>query len=874
MTKKLLVPVTLLLLFALNGKTFSAEKIKGTTGGGWCTTESPGTSWEGALQRLIAHHNAASRGAAVTYTIPVIVHIVYFTTAQNISQAQVNSQITVLNNDYAGIGLNATTTPAPFKAIIANTGITFCLAKLDPNGNVLARPGMDTIKGSSRGFTNPGVIGWQKDYIDGTIKPATIWDPNYYLNIWVVPGIASSTPGQTILGYAVFPQFTGLDGLPETSTEFTDGFVCRSNYFGTVGSASGTYGRTSTHEIGHWLGLRHISGDAVCGDDFVDDTPSPKGGNAGGANGLNFGCPTYPFQVNGCGAGTSPNGEMFMDFMDYTNDNCMSMFSNGQGTRMITALTNGRFRQNVINSPTCDTVLPKPFANFKATQQASSLCIASQTYNFTDKSLFAPTSWSWTFNGGSPASSGSKNPTNIVFNTAGEHAVTLTVTNSKGSSTITKNITVSIIGSGTLPFTEGFEGAAFPPEGWNIVNRNGNASINWDSSRSVGGFGTSSSCMRFDNTTLDALHAKDDIVTPKINLTGISNAKLKFDVAYAPYHDSTQDIYDTLLVLLTTDCEATSTQIYSKGGNTLKTAPGQGTEFYPTASQWRTDSIVLPAAYQNKANVQVIFRNLGNFGHTIYVDNVNLNSPNAIATATASFTASDTTVCSGAGLTFTNTSTASTGSPDSVRWTIPGGVPSTSTSATTVTPVFSTPGTYVISLIAYKGGVASAAATKSIRVKAHPTVGVNSPTICSGQTASLTATGATTYTWTGGLAATATVTTPALTSMTTYTVTGTTSGCTGTAVATVTVNPNPTVGVNSPTICSGTTASLTATGATTYTWTGGLAATATVTTPTLTSTTTYTVTGTASGCTATAVATVTVTPLPNVAVNSSSICSG
>src|SRR5437868_6264872 len=86
-------------------------------------------------------------------------------------------------------------------------------------------------------YTIPGVLGWAKDYIDGTVKPATIWDPNYYLNIWVVPGIASSTPGQMILGYAVFPQFTGLQGLPETSTEFTDGFVCRSNYFGTVGSA-------------------------------------------------------------------------------------------------------------------------------------------------------------------------------------------------------------------------------------------------------------------------------------------------------------------------------------------------------------------------------------------------------------------------------------------------------------------------------------------------------------------------------------------------------------------------------------------------------------------------------------------------------------
>src|SRR3954464_13986716 len=147
MTKKLLVPVTLLLLFALIGKSFSKEKIKGTSAAGWCSTVSPDGNWESELQRLIAHHNAASKSSAVTYSIPVIVHIVYYTTAQNISQAQVNSQISVLNNDYAGTGLNASTAPAPFKAIIANTGITFCLAKLDPNGNVLARPGMDTIKG-------------------------------------------------------------------------------------------------------------------------------------------------------------------------------------------------------------------------------------------------------------------------------------------------------------------------------------------------------------------------------------------------------------------------------------------------------------------------------------------------------------------------------------------------------------------------------------------------------------------------------------------------------------------------------------------------------------------------------------------------------
>ena len=163
-------------------------------------------------------------------------------------------------------------------------------------------------------------------------------------------------------------------------------------------------------------------------------------------------------------------------------------------------------------------------------------------------------------------------------------------------------------------------------------------------------------------------------------------------------------------------------------------------------------------------------------------------------------------------------------------------------------------------------------AISTVTVTPLPTVTVNSPTICSGTTASLTANGATTYTWTGGLAGNP-ATTPVLSASTPYTVTGTASGCTGTAISNVTVTPLPTVTVNSPTICSGTTATLTANGATTYTWTGGLAGNP-ATTPILSASTPYTVTGTSSGCTGTAISNVTVTPLPTVTVNSPTICSG
>ncbi len=241
-------------------------------------------------------------------------------------------------------------------------------------------------------------------------------------------------------------------------------------------------------------------------------------------------------------------------------------------------------------------------------------------------------------------------------------------------------------------------------------------------------------------------------------------------------------------------------------------------------------------------------------------------------TPTASFTVSDTTVCNGSSLTFTSTSTASSGSLDSIRWTILGGIPSTGTT-TIITSVFNTTASYIITLKAYKSGNVSTV-TKSVRVKPIPSVSVTSPSICSGQTAQPVASGAATYNWTGGLTAVSNPTTPALTTTTTYTVTGTTNGCTKTAVSTVTVKPLPSVSVTSPSICSGQTAQLIASGAATYSWTGGLTAVSNPTTPILTGNTTYTVTGTTNGCTKTAVATVTVKPLPSVSVTSPSICSG
>jgi hypothetical protein len=163
-----------------------------------------------------------------------------------------------------------------------------------------------------------------------------------------------------------------------------------------------------------------------------------------------------------------------------------------------------------------------------------------------------------------------------------------------------------------------------------------------------------------------------------------------------------------------------------------------------------------------------------------------------------------------------------------------------------------------------------------VTVNQKPTVTVNSPTICAGGTANLAANGASAYTWTGGLPNGANITTPVLNNTTNYTVTGTdANGCSNTAISTVTVNALPNVTVNSPSICEGISASLTANGATSYTWTGGLSNSASVTTPVLNSSTSYIVTGTdANGCKNTATSNVTVNAKPTVTVNSPAICAG
>lgn len=500
-----------------------------------------------------------------------------------------------------------------------------------------------------------------------------------------------------------------------------------------------------------------------------------------------------------------------------------------------------------------------PIASFTSDKQF--IC-PTMTVNFTDQSSFGPTSWNWVFQGGSPATSTVQNPS-IVYNTAGTYSVQLTATNINGFSVATKTMYISVSSPSAIPMVEGFQGALFPPTGWQNFDA-GNNTMVWQKNAAVGKASTAS--LMFDDYNQDVSNTRDEFRSPKYNFTGYTNLKMYFDVAYARY-DATYS--DSLSVLVSTDCGVTYTQLYLKGGTTLATSPDvTAATFTPSAAQWRTDTIFLNA-YSGMGNVMFSFMNRGHYGQAMYIDNINITGTLSSVAPTASFSYAATNPCAGQNVVFSDMSSMT---PTAWSWTLTGATPSVS-SVKNPTVSYSSAGTYTVTLVSTNAFGSSAPISQVITVNPLPTVAATSAsaTICNGQSVVLTGSGASTYTWNTGPTTATTAVTP--TTTTSYTVTGTSAaGCSKTGTVTVTVNPSPTVTVNSATVCAGSPTVLTAGGATTYSWNTGPTTNTISVSPTLT--TTYSVTGTSLGCPNTRTVMVVANPNPTVAVNNATICIG
>lgn len=497
-----------------------------------------------------------------------------------------------------------------------------------------------------------------------------------------------------------------------------------------------------------------------------------------------------------------------------------------------------------LNSSNC--IIGAPTASFTANK---TIVCSGQTVAFADASTGNPTVWQWTFQGGTPATSAVQNPT-ITYNTPGTYSVALTASNTAGSSVFTQTAYITVTTAATLPLTQSFQSATFPPTQWSVID-GGNDGYKWQLSTSAGQASTQSALFDNYSPAVDISGTKDELRT-QVNLTGFTSAKMTFYRSYGLTF-TTPNI-DTLEIRVSTNCNTSSTQTYYKGGTQISTGAGGNVTLYvPTATEWAKDSIDL-TPYIGNNNVSISIINRSRYGDAMYLDNINITGTTASA-PTASISVSSNTACVGQSITLTD---ASTGGPTSWAWTMAGGTPaSASTQNSSVS--YATSGVKTISLTV-ANGTGTTTATKTITVIATPitaltTTNVSCFGLCNGVINGTSTGGTAPFSYTISGTACSTLPCNALCAGTYTIVTANSNGCLSTnSVATITQPALLTINATaSPSlICPGGTSNLNASGGSIYTWSPGASLSSTggasvIASPT--TTTTYTVLGSNGVCT-------------------------
>lgn len=297
----------------------------------------------------------------------------------------------------------------------------------------------------------------------------------------------------------------------------------------------------------------------------------------------------------------------------FTNGNILKPFYRDQKIRMAT-YGKGIYESNLVENPS------EVIARITADKLSQTAVCAIDSFYFDDYSFLSHqgANWQWTFPTGSPSSSTLRNPA-VYFQSPGQHLAILQVTDGTGQ-TDTDSLYVTLSMFNFQPgIQEDFQ-QEFLPQGWSVVDHNGNGT--WGLSTSAGGFGNSSQATFFNNYDIDAQGSYDDLIMPIETGYLSQQPYLYFDVAYARWGSGYSD---SLQVVVSSDCFATEDVLYFKGGEILATSPDNQAFFIPTNAQWRKDSVDL-SAYANSGNLQIAFRNIGDWGNCLYLDNINLGS--------------------------------------------------------------------------------------------------------------------------------------------------------------------------------------------------------------------------------------------------------
>lgn len=565
------------------------------------------------------NRDAVSARAQEIITLPVIVHVIHNNEIEgkgaNISADQIYSQLEILNQDFrrkqGSPGYN--TDPAG-----ADVRIEFCPARVDPKGNILSEPGINRISRNSKGFSAPP---YNEEYVNGTIKPQTYWDPNGYMNIWVCN--LQSNDGRTLLGYAQYPSSAGLTGIPEKpGSAETDGIVINYMVFGKVENTESPYrfGRTTTHEIGHWLGLIHVWGDGDCNaDDYCEDTPR--------ANGPTYGCPENEVSC------TYRN--MVENYMQYTDDACMNIFTQNQLVRIQTVMRLSPRRSILARSNTCSLPETAPVARFEVFPNKG--CTGT-TIQYTSRSTNLPTNLSWDFPGGNPSQSNETAP-RVTYSAPGKYSATLTARNAYGTGKVTQTNIVEITSSArNTIYYQDFESGA---SGWEINNPDN--SVTWEIAN-VEGTNNGQKAYRLPCYEYPDIGARDRLLSPEIDLSSFTDVQLAFNYAYRAFGVAGKD---SLIVLASTDGGKTFpfTLFRSAESGKRNFATNSPTDeyFLPLAekdwcfglSGWARCPSINLAAFSGQRKFRLAFEVYNGFGNNIYLDDISITSIcNKVSTGT------------------------------------------------------------------------------------------------------------------------------------------------------------------------------------------------------------------------------------------------
>ncbi len=526
-------------------------------------------------------------GGPPTYIVPIVFHIIHDYGYENISDAQVIDAVEILNEDFRKNNGDTTAIVAGFQGIAADALIEFRLANIDPSGN--CTNGIDRVAS-------------YETYIGDDGSKLNYWPRNKYLNVWVVREIESGAAG-----YAYLP------GTAPSAT--VDGIIILSTYVGSIGTGNPGTSRALTHEIGHFLNLQHVWGNTnnpgvACGNDGVTDTPVTEGWTT---------CNLTSNDV--CNPGVDENVQNFMEY-----SYCTRMYSAGQRTRMHNALTSPSGQRNglplaanltatgVNNNP---PIACAPKADFIPFDKI--FCCEGATVNFTSQAYNGqPSSWSWTFPGGTPATSNDSTPT-IVYNTAGTYAVTLIVSNAAGTNSVTRaghvNVSSSTATYGFIQYVESFENSGTFTADYTVINPQGNG---W--ARVTNAAATGSASVKLINTS-SMYGTADEFITPSIDMSAINSPVFTFKIAQR--QRSSGDM-DRLRVYTSTNCGQTWIQRYSKTGTPLSTGTATTSSTWaPTSSEWRTETVNINAI-ANNSNVRFKFTFDSGGGNSIYLDDINI----------------------------------------------------------------------------------------------------------------------------------------------------------------------------------------------------------------------------------------------------------